>query len=145
MKCPKCDSEDWKLASMVFKEGLGTIDSSTKGFAVGTGGISVGSAKTEGWSQTHISRMASPPAPPDVGNLDKAALVVVALIVVLICAALDFGKWTSITIGCIAGLFAFLSVGNAFLGPEKQAAYQEKCRRWEEQKMCMRCGDIFES
>lgn len=130
---------------MVFREGLGSINSSTNGFAVGTGGFSVGSAKTEGFSQTHISRIASPPAPPDIGNLDKAALIIVALIVVLICAFLDFGKWASLTIGCIAGIAAFLVVGKAFLGPEKQAEYQEQYRRWEEKKMCMRCGEIFES
>jgi hypothetical protein len=72
MACPKCASEDWKLASVIHAGGLSTISSTTIGFGGGTisdafgGGIGAGAGigSTSGEQQTELSKLAAPPEKP---------------------------------------------------------------------------------
>jgi len=65
MACRYCNSEEWKSASLVYREGISDIRSNTRahGLGVGTSGIGlgVGGAKTRGYQQSMLSKAASPP------------------------------------------------------------------------------------
>lgn len=76
MSCPNCSGENWKLASLVYKQGLSDVDMSASGSTIGVGagssGIGGGYAKTTsnsaGTHRTKFSQSAEPPcilaAPP---------------------------------------------------------------------------------
>jgi hypothetical protein len=69
MTCPKCGSEEWKLASVVYAEGIHNLSATTNFFGGGLGadvlgvdiGAGVGRGKTSGTHQTMLSELAAPP------------------------------------------------------------------------------------
>ena len=69
MTCPKCHSDEWKLASIVHAGGLSTISTSTVGVGGGAsadifgGGVGLGAGvgSTTGTQQTALSKLAAPP------------------------------------------------------------------------------------
>jgi hypothetical protein len=72
MTCPTCNADDWKLASVVYQEGLSHVatssNGSTVGVGVGSGGVGVGYARTssdtQGAHQTEFSKRAARPPYP---------------------------------------------------------------------------------
>ena len=69
MACPKCASEEWKLASVIHAGGISTISTSTIGVGGGAdadifgGGVGLGAGvgSTRGEQQTNLSKLAAPP------------------------------------------------------------------------------------
>ena len=71
MNCPKCQSSEWKLASVVHSQGVSSIETSTTGetigVAAGPGGLAAGYARSNGeTSGKQITAFAESCAPPDV-------------------------------------------------------------------------------
>lgn len=72
MTCPSCGSDDWKLASVVYQQGLShavlSSSGNTLGIGAGSGGVGVGYAKsnstTQGVNQSEFSRRAARPEYP---------------------------------------------------------------------------------
>jgi|GEM_PF-3427732 len=72
MACPKCGSEEWKLASLVYSEGIHNLSTSTNFVGSGLGddafgvgiGTGVGRGKTSWIQQTRLSDLAAPPVKP---------------------------------------------------------------------------------
>ena len=77
MNCPKCHSDDWKLASVIYDQGLTDVNTTTSGgtlgAGIGTGGVNVGYARsssdTSGEHQTNFSKLAAPPEMPSKPEL----------------------------------------------------------------------------
>lgn len=148
MTCPKCGSEEWKLAWVIHAGGISTISTTTVG--VGTGveagilgggvGFGTGVGKTSGKQQTELSKLAAPPT--KVGRPASAALVI-GLIVVI--PAMIFG-WGAIAI-FFGGALAIGAFVRLMATPEIGEALQEEHRlallEYEKKRMCLRCGSFF--
>lgn len=145
MTCPKCQSDDWKLTSLIFSQGVSLSSSSSQGIGIGTGGVGVGAATTSGVTQSRLSMMAAPPTAPNAGRLPTFALFVGALGGTLFCASLDMGQISSVAVGLVIGLAAAWFVLQKLEGGEKLAAYESELKRWQEQRMCQRCGTFFQA
>lgn len=137
MVCPSCQSEEWRLASLVHKEGLSSINTRTSGSAIGVSqgglGFSSGSARTTGTQQTAISKAASPPS----GYLKTIALGIIgfiALIIALINGTTMWMPWI-IAMACGYGIYKFF--------PEEKRIYTEKMARYKVTRMCQRCGTLY--
>ena len=64
-RCPQCKSRDLKKVSLVYQEGLYSVDRRTRitGVLIGSGGpdMVVGKARTKGFRQSELSKILSPP------------------------------------------------------------------------------------
>jgi hypothetical protein len=136
MSCPNCKGEDWKLASLIYNEGLSSNQSTSTGVAVGAGGIGVGSASSVGSSQTHLSKMAAPPADPQNDLMDGAGIFFA-----LIIGGISYliGGFVPMLVGGIVG--AFLGIFVAAMLPD--TAYEQRYAAWKKSRMCLRCGHFY--
>lgn len=148
MTCPKCDHGEWKLASLVFAEGIQTIDTrtSSSGIGAGTGGIGigVGFSSTSGSQQTALSQKAAPPEKTTTSGPSFGAAFAFAVFGFgfLWGGIADF-HWKAILLGLacllVPGITIVLSVDN--LREEKE--HEDALSRWRSQKMCTRCGYLY--
>ncbi len=142
MACPSCKSDEWKLCSLVHKEGLSKIKTQTSGSAVGASGsgglaFGVGSARTSGSQQTALSKEAAPPQ----GFIVTTILALVAI--VLVCGGYFFGDENSYPPGmfytaallCVGGIFFFF--------PREKKKYSSAKAAWKVSRMCQRCGTRY--
>lgn len=134
MTCPKCHSDDWKLASLVYKEGLTHVETKSGGGGIGIsgGGIGagVGGATTSGTHQTEISRLAAPPS----GFGASCSFIIGAIIFGLL--GFLFSVLWILAFGCIVGIFSTWSSD-----ANKHAAALAK---WQNLRMCQRCGTFYD-
>jgi hypothetical protein len=147
--CPKCHSDEWKAASLVYREGILISHSQTKGSAIGiahtgfrNGQYSVGGGlykgRTTGVSQTTLSSMASPPQ-------NRSGLRVVLGVMVL------FFSWSGImqvTSSPSVTIFDLLIAGAFLLGFIKLQAsqhkiYEQKMALYNRTRVCQRCGTFY--
>jgi hypothetical protein len=146
MACPRCQSEDWKLASLVYNEGRSSIETKSNGAGIGIsgGGIGagIGGATTSGTQQTVLSKLA---APPDdfvavvflMGGIVFGFLWIICfldwiifndnLVIVLWCFFL-------LAIGCIVGAFKRMDSPKCHIAMEK----------WSKKRLCQRCGTFYD-
>lgn len=133
MTCPKCQSDDWKLASLVHREGLTHVAIASKGVGMGVGGggvgIGVGGGKTEGIHQTEASKLAAPPS----GFLASGGFMVGVLVSGIL--ALFSGWWLLLTVACLVGLMITWS--------SDAEAHQVAMASWADVRMCQRCGTFY--
>lgn len=133
MACPTCNSDDWKLASLVYEEGLQVVDTRTSGGAVGVGtggfGGGVASGKTTGTVQSALSQRASPPS-----GMPMTTLCMVAFLLTTV-----FGLFKSIWFA-VAGLCL---VGAIAMWPSEAKAHQATLEIWRKTRMCLRCGHFY--
>jgi len=146
MSCPKCGSDDWKLAQLVHKEGLTHVQTNSNGVGVGISGgglgLGVGGSSTEGKYQTAMSVAASPPE-------DSSEPIMFLLTACCFAAGFLYG-WLvndSIVLGFLAAFIVgipgaiisgFIAV---FVIPDGN--YQAQLRLWEKTRMCTRCGCFY--
>ena len=134
MSCPACSCTDWKLASLVYREGLQRVKATTTGQAVGAGttgiGGGFGSSRTNGIAQSELSRLAAPPAGMALTTLCTLGVIVTGGF------AFIFGKgWLLATVPlALATVIAFQAESRAH-----GAALQE----WSKVRMCTRCGHFY--
>ena len=140
LECPKCTSTEVRRLSLIYQEGLSTINtqSTTVGSAIGGGGIGFATASTgtTGHQQTALSKQAAPPAKKH-WILWSSAAAIVAL--PTLGTLLHPGFGTLVGLGLVA-----LSVRMALSGRKYNAeVHPGVLHRWEQSFMCNRCGDVF--
>jgi len=158
MVCPKCGSEDWKLASVIHAGGLSTISTSTVGVGAGAnadvfgGGIGLGAGvgSTTGKQQTELSKLAAPP----IKEMRPAKAFLILGGITLLVGIIFFGNvsfsehpiFTNILF-VIAPLAMAIGAVRLLLTPEITKAIEERHKlallEYEKKKMCLRCGALY--
>ena len=159
MICPKCGSEEWKMASVIHAEGLSTISTTTIGVGAGADGdvfgggvgLGAGAGKTSGTNQTKLSNLA---APPTKEMRPTKAFAIIGLFTLLAGAGLGVlgFKWYDypdfrdfyFTVAILVMLVGFVRLA---LTPEITKKLDEKNElnlvEYKNKKMCLRCGTFF--
>ena len=136
MSCPRCFGTEWKLASLVYAEGLSGVASRARGggLAVGTAGIgaAMGGARTSGTQQSVLSALAAPPK-----RRMPMTILWVSLLVLFGLGAINS-----------RALFPFLIVATCILGlayffPKERLRNAKKKRRYAVTRFCLRCGTFY--
>lgn len=148
--CPFCESSEWKMASLVYAEGISTTQgsASSSGIGISSGGIGVGSSKGEysHFSQSELSLKASPPASPShdikilIGLYTFLLLILYFYFDIPLFFALIFTSLSTIILYPLAMFFSYLYV-NFF--SDEQDKYEIQLSKWRQVKMCLRCGLFF--
>lgn len=172
MNCTKCHSDNWKLASVVYSQGLINVETSTSGstigVGVGTGGLGVGyaqnSSDTTGSHQTIFSQSAKPPTvPPHPGQKTPYTQFGILLVPIQL-LAVGYFLFTifqaSVLFGFVALVFFVVVWGKINKIAGREANYQEyeakfakqteefeaalaAYAKWEQTRICQRCGTFF--
>lgn len=138
--CPKCASAEVRRLSLIYQEGLSTINtnSSTVGGGFGGGGAAFGSASTHttGRQQTALSRQAAPPAKKHTIAWGTLGVV---------CGFVGLGSLSSPGLGTLIWIALAVVAARFALQAKKYNAevYPGLHQRWEQSFMCNRCGEVF--
>jgi len=140
LACTKCGAAEVRRLSLIYQEGLSTINtqSQTMGSSFGGGGAAFGSASTHttGRQQTALSKQASPPAKKHtiLWSISAGMFGFFSL------AGLAHpGVGTLVTIAITAASVRFALQAKAF----NALKFPELHQRWERSFMCNRCGEVF--
>ena len=148
--CPYCHSSDWQSASLVYREGLSTISSRTKGTAVGIGRVGIRNGRfalgggvykgrTSGVTQTTLSKLAAPPQM-------QMGLMIFLIILCIIPALGTLGGITqglmmqTIINGSIVGI---LVLAIKYVYEKQRRIYDAAMSAYENTRMCQRCGKFY--
>ncbi len=150
MTCPKCESDDWKSASFVYKSGTSNINLHTStmgaGVGVGTGGVGVGgglaSSNSSGTHQSRLSFEVTPPVEPQ--DIAGTGFWIVAIIFAMIVGS-KAGNVTGWIIIISAAFWYFSSLASKYAAEfsEKKKEYDRALARWEATRVCQRCGQLY--
>ena len=148
--CPFCGSPDWKMASLVYLEGISTTvgETNSSGIGVSTGGLGAGASKGQinATTQSSLSLRAAPPEDPVRSYTLKIALVlgIISFLIQLVredlLGAVLLTGLGMMVLFPISILLAYLYV-NFFSDVKKE--YERSVRDWSKVKMCLRCGLFF--
>jgi hypothetical protein len=149
-RCPSCNSDDWKLASLVYMEGLTNSRFRTKGRSVSVarnglrnGHFSVGTAAysgaVTGRSQTALSQIAAPPQKPRA----LFNLLTIALVISLSYLYGDYTRNDMQGLVVTAPLTGLLLIILLSVRSRQTKAYEEEMDDYASRKMCQRCGSFF--
>jgi ribosomal protein L7/L12 len=136
MSCPKCGSDNWKMASLIHAEGLSGISSSTLGVGGASSnlfgeGVGIGIGSTSATQQSKLSELAAPPtASPFSGLFFLMALIFIA-----------YGNKSSSDGFILFGLI-FGGIGIMILISDDKRI-SEELPNYPNKKMCLRCGTFF--
>lgn len=140
IECPKCGATEVRKLSLIYDEGLSTINtqSQTVGFGFGGGGMATGSAGTStvGRQQTALSKRAAPPAKKLWWLWGGAAAVAAPM---ALGGILHPGLGTLLLIGFTAWAVRSAMKGREYNGQVLPGLLD----RWQRSWMCNRCGDMF--
>jgi ribosomal protein S27AE len=143
--CPKCGSNEWRLAKVVYQEGLSHVDTSTAGVGVGVSGgglgLGIGGAKTSGVHQSHLSVSAGPPKDPaeDLAQLLLLGFGILGFLYGWIKEDSVFVGFLFLLMALCGGFFFALMV--LLLHPRTE--YKRQMKLWQETRMCNRCGFFY--
>lgn len=158
MACPKCASEDWKLASVIHAGGISTISTSTIGVGGGAnadilgGGIGLGAGvgSTSGKQQTELSKLAAPPTK----EMRPAKAFAILGGITLGIGIVFFGNvsisehpiFTNILF-MVAPLVMVVGCFRLLATPGITKALNERHKlallEYEKKRMCLRCGALY--
>lgn len=156
MTCPKCASEEWKLASIVHAGGLSAISTSTIGVGGGANadvfggglGLGAGVGSTRGKQQTELSKLAEPPAK----ELRPAkALAILGGITLVIGILFADTRSVPMSIYWLTApwlvIMGVIGIVRLLFYPEITTAINERHKlallEYEKKKMCLRCGAFY--
>ena len=148
--CPSCGSPEWKMASLVYTEGISTTrgNTSSSGVGIGTGGVGIGSFKGEynHFSQSDLSLRASPPAPP--GYVMRILACLYGFLFLILYFAFDMplffaSMFSGFGLIILLPLSMFLSYLYVNYFSDEQEEYEREVSKWSKVKMCLRCGQFF--
>jgi len=140
LACTKCGAAEVRRLSLIYQEGLSTINtqSQTMGSSFGGGGAAFGSASTNttGQQQTALSKQASPPAKKHTILWSIAAAIV---------GFMTLGSLAHPGLGDLIGIAATAASVRFALQAKAYNAlkFPELYQRWERSFMCNRCGEVF--
>ena len=138
IKCPKCRSSDWRLASVVYEESVSSINTETVGGGVGIGtgsvGVGVGGATTNGIQQTELSKRL---APPKVHGFGLSFISFFILPCIIMMFVVPKNGWIFLI---LAGIIFLLAIWQASIDVKKAAPLIEQYKKLH---ICMRCGTTF--
>lgn len=145
VSCPSCKSEEWKLASLVYSEGIQHVNTQTSGggVGIGSGGIAVGAggATTTGTHQSALSAAASPPEDPA-----KGIGFLISLVITLIFFIYGWLKNDALFPGFALAAVGF--AGSIIISPIiaiifTRKLHAEQMAAWHKVRMCLRCGTFY--
>lgn len=146
MPCPNCGSDDWKLASLVYRDGLHNIETTSKGGGVGIGsggiGVGVGKGSTSGIQQSALSQAAAPPVDPTgdkAGMLAVGIGLAIAIIGGIAKGSYFWGLFVAFPVGLLVGLVVAYIVAMT----ADNTKYEAQLRTWQQIRMCQRCGTFY--
>ena len=155
MTCPKCHSDEWKLASIVHAGGLSTISTSTVGVGGGAsadifgGGVGLGAGvgSTTGTQQTALSKLA---APPEKEMRPATAFICLGGIILLGGVLLIRSTFVSehpIFFFVFPLLIMVIGILRILFTPGVARDLKEKHKGvlldYARKRMCLRCGTIY--
>ena len=158
MTCPKCASEEWKLASVIHAGGISTISTSTIGVGGGAnadifgGGVGLGAGvgSTSGKQQTELSKLAAPPAKEMRPAKAFAILGGITLAIgIVFFGNVSFSEHPIFTgiLFKVSSLVTFFALVRLLVTPGITKALDEKhklaLREYEKKRMCLRCGALY--
>ena len=137
--CPRCGSEDTKKLSVLWRDGVQSINTTTAGVGIAGGHVGVGAARTQGIAQSSSSAIAAPP--PRQEEKGMGAFIVLAAVACLAFFSFSAG---GIMIALMAGGCAYLS----FNTWKKAVDYNRDVHpglmsRWEGSYRCSRCENMY--
>jgi len=144
--CSSCQSDNAQKLSMVYENGISSIDghATTGGVGAGRGGLGVGVArsKVRGTQQTALSKKAAPPVKKRL--IRNAIFYVIGILIVpaLINTVFNINNHT---LQAIVGL-AYIAVGGYYLFTNytyNKNVWPPLYQQWDRQYMCQKCGTIF--
>ncbi|HEY5056038.1 MAG TPA: hypothetical protein VII58_07745 [Acidobacteriaceae bacterium] len=148
--CPKCHSDDWKSAGLVYREGFSATSSRTNGTVVGIGRVGIRGGKfavsggayrgrSSGVSQTALSRMATPPR-MRIGIVILLAVLCV-LLMFLAGGQLMSGRYPEAVLEwSVVGILMLALTG---VYRRQRRAYDSAVSAYEDMRMCTRCGTFY--
>jgi hypothetical protein len=151
LRCPKCNSTDLKKASLAYQEGLYRADARTRLSAALVGGngpdLMVGSATTQAFHQSALSKQLSPPA--KWSYLKAGSWSVLALLCVgwLVFYVNTVATNSSTVLSPPLTLFALISAASFALllflvWKHNHFTYQKRFAEWDSSFFCERCGAV---
>lgn len=156
MPCPNCQSDDWKLASLVYAEGSTAVQTATHGLGIGisTGGVGIAnsSANTSGSHQTTLSMLAGAAiAPPPQPVSPGLAATFFGFLIAVLGGFLTYRvspPWVALGFaGAMLFMWGLVSSSNE----DAQKAYEEALAKREAAmakaktlRMCLRCGTFYQ-
>lgn len=138
MSCPKCDSTKWKLASLVHREGLSHIETTTTGFVYGGDAIS---ATSSGTQQTAQSLAAAPPVDPSE-KVRNIFFFIFAALSYLLGNATDSPILFGAIFAFVGGAFGIF-IAETFWIKKPKNSHQVSLDAWAKKRMCLRCGHFY--
>lgn len=131
--CPNCQSENIQKLSLIYQAGSSDFSAVTRGVGIGTGGLGVGGASTDG---TQVSALAQKYGPPPKFPAIKTIL---------------FGLIGSVLVAAFSGsellgtvfLVALLGLGGFFLY-SNFVVHPRAMEKWNRKFLCMRCETLIE-
>ena len=153
LRCPKCNSTDFKKVSLAYQEGLYRTDARTRLSAALVGGngpdLVVGRATTQASHQSALSKQLSPPAKWSylkVGSWSVLAFLCVGWLVFYVNTLATNSSTVSsapLTLFALifAAAFALLLV---FVWKHNHSTYQKRFAEWDRSFICSRCGAVSE-
>lgn len=137
--CPRCGSEDTKKLSVLWRDGVQSINTTTTGVGLAGGHVGVGAARTQGVAQSTSSAIAAPPPRQEEKGMGAAILLAVVAFFAFI--TFSFGGFM---IALIAGAFAGVSL-NTWKGAVEynRTVHPGLMSRWEGSYRCGRCENMY--
>ena|SRR5438552_1940636 len=151
LRCPKCNSSDLKKVSLVYEEGLSSVDARTRLRAVAVGGggpdMVVGRATTRGSQQSALSRNLRPPVKWSYRKVVFWSVVVFLCGGWLVFYVNTFPTNSSRVTSPPLTLFAMLSAGVFALllflvWRHNHSSYSREYAEWDRSFICERCGAV---
>lgn len=151
INCPNCNSDKWKLAAMIYQDGLTHVNTSSNSVGIGVSssiGVGVGYSDTVGQHQTELSRLA---APPERQYLSMASQGLGYIAFIISCPLFYFFSETGIfgavfkallLSGVVIGIGVFMGIDNQD-NKRIEEKYKKEKENWEKKKVCMRCGTFY--
>lgn len=139
--CPNCGSEEWKMASLVWKEGTQSLNANSLGVGISGHDVGIGGAQTTGTLQSNIAKEAAPPKAPF--SLSGCLMFIsfsslLGFISYLLykpdeCLQFLFGAVVALVVAIIASK----------TDAEAAEAHAKAIERYNRLRMCVRCGNFY--
>lgn len=133
MECPFCDSDQWKMASLVYQEGLSHFSARTFAQNLNQFDSQSGSNRifdTTGTQQSGLSKLAAPPK----GYTYTWILVISLVFLFLIVLQAGFFAIPALIVVIISIIYIY---------PKEKEYYQRSYSNWCDTRMCLRCGKFY--